>query len=405
MEASKPTAPAGGRLFGALCKLVVSGASAGCLSEDALRDIEAKAMLLPGSSPGRRAQIANMIHDRCIEGVSVSTRQALFDALARLRRRFVHAGRNPDLMRLHGALLRFTHSESFFNVCMPTVRVTLAMLVAYVLVGELMQAVDMVDAVERVIYRRGRHMASELADLLELKYGLVNLAQYKLIPGLLDETANCCDDVVRAGAPGGDACLGAEEIAEMEAVRLLEMPVRSSALSRLCDFMVRRGASTAHAAPEFVAGLKIEEVSDEEAVAAVKAAENAGALDAARMALDVIQKRGTGEALDGSVTSPLGAVGASPFDGVTLQKFVLLEYLHIMKMLANCIAQRSSGEKIRMVVNTCPFRTTTAAPAGAAEPPADASRATPQPDSQARSYQQRLQSRPITGPAMPPLFG
>ncbi|WZD65909.1 virion core protein [Bovine papular stomatitis virus] len=390
MEASSAASRAGGRIFESLLKFIVTGATAGCLSDTA--DIEAKARLLPGSSPARRAQIANLIHDRCIANTRVTSRRDLADALARLRRRFVHAGSSPDLLRLHGALLRFTHCNSFFMVCRPTIQVTLATLIAYVLVGELMQAVDMVDAVERVVFRKNRPMASELADLLELKYGLVNLAQYKLIPGLLEE-AGCCEDVVSAGAPAG---AGAEDMAELEAVRLLEMPVRSSALSRLCDFLVQRGTPTSHAPSEYMAGLKIEELPADAPVAEHAVEEQNSALAKLSAAMDSAARYERGAVLDGAVSSPLGAVGQSPFDGITLQKFVLLEYLHIMKLLANCISQRSSGEKLRVVVNTCPFKTTTATPA----PAPDAA----DPDQQARAYQKRLQSLPITGTAAPP-FG
>lgn len=394
MEASSAASRAGGRIFESLLKFIVAGATAGCLSDTA--DIEAKARMLPGSSPARRAQIANIIHDRCIANTRVTSRRALADALARLRRRFLHAGNSPDLLRLHGALLRFTHCNSFFMVCRPTIQVTLATLIAYVLVGELMQAVDMVDAVERVVFRKNRPMASELADLLELKYGLINLAQYKLIPGLLEE-AGCCEDVVSAGAPAG---AGAEDMAELEAVRLLEMPVRSSALSRLCDFLVQRGTPTSHAPSEYMAGLKIDELPADAAAASTEPAGEGqnSALAKLSAAMDSAAQYERGAVLDGAVSSPLGAVGQSPFDGITLQKFVLLEYLHIMKLLANCISQRSSGEKIRIAVNTCPFRTTTAAPASAPVPGAE------DPEAQVRAYQKRLQSLPITGTKTTP-FG
>ncbi|AAR98401.1 ORF044 virion core protein [Bovine papular stomatitis virus] len=391
MEASNAASRAGGRIFDSLLRFIVTGATAGCLTDTA--DIEAKARLLPGSSPARRAQIANIIHDRCIANTRVTSRQDLADALARLRRRFVHAGGSPDLLRLHGALLRFTHCNSFFMVCRPTIQVTLATLIAYVLVGELMQAVDMVDAVERVVFRKNRPMASELADLLELKYGLINLAQYKLIPGLLEE-AGCCEDVVRAGAPAG----AAEDMAEMEAERLLEMPVRSGALSRLCDFLVQRGTPTSHAQSEYMAGLKIEELPADAPVAEHAVEEQNSALAKLSAVMDSAARYERGAVLDGAVTSPLGAVGQSPFDGVTLQRFVLLEYLHIMKLLANCISQRSSGEKIRIAVNTCPFKTTTAAPTPAPAPDAE------DPEAQVRAYQKRLQSLPITGTKTTP-FG
>ncbi|AYM25985.1 virion core protein [Orf virus] len=398
MESSKQAPRAGARVFESLLKFVVRGAACGCLSSTV--DIESKARLLPGSSPQRRAQIANAIHDLCIANVRVTTREDLVEALARLRRRFVHAGNSADLARLHGALMRFTHSTSFFAVCAPTVRVTLATLVASVLVGELMQAVDMAEAVERVIYTKNRPMASELADLLELKYGLVNMAQYKLMPALMEE-AGCCDELVRAGAP--DAC--ADSVAEMEAERLLDMPVRSSALSRLCDFMVRRGASPVHAASEFAAGLKIEEMpadADSAAAAPVPApaaADFGSVVARTEDLLERARKESRGEVLDGAVSSPLGVVGSSPFDGITLEKFVLLEYLHVMKMLANCIEQRSCKERIRVSVNTQPFRTTSATPT-----PVDPVETTDA-EAQCRALQQRLQvARPVLGTRAPPLF-
>ncbi|ADC53814.1 virion core protein [Pseudocowpox virus] len=390
MEPSRQAPRAGARVFDALVKFVVRGASGGCLTSTV--EIEAKARLLPGSPPQRRAQIANAIHDLCIANVRVTTREDLVEALKRLRRRFVHAGNGADLMRLHGALMRFTHSTSFFTVCAPTVRVTLATLVASVLVGELMQAVDMAEAVERVIYTKNRPMASELADLLELKYGLVNLAQYRLMPALMEE-AGCCDELVRAGAPGASA----DSVAEMEAERLLEMPVRSSALSRLCDFMVRRGASPAHAASEFAAGLKIEElpadaVPEKSLVPAPAPADFGNVVARTEDLLDRARKESRGEVLNGEVTSPLGAVGQSPFDGITLEKFVLLEYLHVMKMLANCIAQRSCKDRIRVSVNTQPFKTTSVAPT-----PVDPDEAADA-EAQCRALQQRLQvARPVLG--------
>ncbi|ASC55595.1 virion core protein-like protein [Seal parapoxvirus] len=382
MELSKQASTQGCRLFELLAPFVIQGAACGCLASTS--EIEAKARMLPGSSPQRRAQIANFIHDQCTANVRVTTRQELFEALSKLRRRFVYASNGPDMARLHGALMRFTHCNSFFAVCQPTIQVTLATLVASVLVGELMQAVEMVDAVEKVIYKKNRSMTSELADLLELKYGLVNLAQYKLIPGLIEE-----DCAVKPVCAGALASAAANSSAELEALQLLEMPVRSSALAKLCDFMVRRGTSTSHAVPEYMAGLKIEEVAEKHSPQAAS-----GTAEALNNVMERAQQYERGAVLDGAVSSSLGALGNSPFSGITLQKFVLLEYLHVMKMLANCIAQKSAGEKIRISVNTAPFQTVTASPSPLEEPLTEA-------DQQYRAYQQKLQAQ--TQHARPPL--
>nr|WNT71178.1 MAG: virion core protein [Equine parapoxvirus]WNT71214.1 MAG: virion core protein [Equine parapoxvirus] len=371
-------APGPSRLFDAVATFIVAGAVCGCLEDTA--EIEAKARLLPGSSAQRRAQIANLIHDQCILNVRVTDRQALAAALAALRRRFVYSTEQAELLRLHGALARFTHSNSFFTVCRPTVALTLATLVAHVLVGELLQAADVVEAVERLVFRKGRPLSSELADLLEFKYGLVNMAQYKLIPALMGEQS--------------EVAAGARATVEEEAEALLDMPVRCGALARLGDFMVRRGSSPTHAAPEYAAGMKAEVVAEvfekmggEEALAeALGRVGDKRALDKVGEVLDRAQGYSRGEELDGAVTSPLGVAdpGVSPFDKITLDTFVLLEYLHVLKTLADCISSRSCGEKVRVSVNTQPFKTTTLqAPAAPAKSPALAQPAEPRPRAQA----------------------
>lgn len=379
---------------------IVARALACAVLRDVVKDVayvagKARHLCYCGSAARRDAAV-NSIYAKCESELALNSPEQLRAVLARLRRYAPYVHDTGEFWRLHDSLRRFTHCSSFFAVCMPTVVASMATLLTLVLANQLLLAAEIVEEVEGYLFDGSKPLARELADLLDMKYGLVNLVQYKILPMVLGARDEC------AGASASAAGLTAE------VEQLLELPVRAGAVEEVYRHLLRRGVPAANNYAEYVAGLKISELVERAAPgnctgmgeevgsgagtgvstgngadskAVVSASSQApvrapaGALAAAlrrvaaaatqedRQLLESAQRYSRGHVLDGAVTSPLSGEEQNliPLSMSDIQKFMILDYLYTIRVLANCVKQKNArarckkGPGVTLTINS-PFK-------------------------------------------------
>ncbi|QGN68059.1 virion phosphoprotein [Equine molluscum contagiosum-like virus] len=334
------------------------------------------------ASAGRRDAAVNSIYAKCEAEIALGSPAQLRAVLERLRRYSPYVQDAAEFWRLHDSLLRFTHCGSFFTVCMPTVVATLATLLTLVLANQLLYAAEMVEAIEGYLFDAPKPLSQDLADLLDMKYGLVNLLQYKILPLVLGARDECAG----ASAGAGD---GAAYAAEVE--QLLTLPVRCGILEDVYQHLLKQGVPAASNYAEYVAGLKISELpapgeapgeapgpapgtapgpapgtvrghatgaSPAAAPGTVPSARlpipaalrrlAAAATAEDRRLLESAQRYAKGHVLDGAVVSPLTEeTHFIPLSMADIQKFMILDYLYTIRVLARCVQQKNSGSRKR----------------------------------------------------------
>lgn len=342
--------------------------------------VAAKARALCYATPARRDAAVNSIYVRCEADLQLPSVEQLRAALKRLRPYSAQVQDTGEFWRLYDGLSRFTHSTSFFTVCMPTVVAMLATLLTLVLANQLLYAAEIVEDLEGYLLDAQKPLSQDLADLLEMKYGLINLVQYRMLPLVLGvkHVGAIAGASARADADAGDGTFRAE------VEQLLELPVRTGIIDGVYQHLISSGVNAANNYAEFVAGLKISEIAPPAPPAAAAAPAPAASAAApacaaapaasvcavaprlqalpvglrrlaaaaaadpdAKKVLELAANKHSGRTLDGSVTTPLTEVNHIPLSSEDMEKFMLLDYLYTMRLLASCVKKKNSRSQTR----------------------------------------------------------
>ncbi|AST09276.1 virion phosphoprotein [Murmansk poxvirus] len=350
-----------------------------CLVRNVLKDlpintdyIESKAKQLCYCNQSKKESLINSIHSRCENDLVIRDKEHLLSVLDNLRCHSAYVCNTVEFWRLFNSLKRFTHTTSFFNTCKPTIMATLNTLITLILSNKLLYAAEMVECIESQLDASNKSFSQELAELLELKYALVNLVQYRILPMILGEP------IVTAGFCGKDPISDYSA----EADRLIELPVKTDIIDSAYNYLSKRGINPNNNVAEYIAGLKIEEVQTIANALPAIISSNGGSLNGNEIAmaataaqskggtflpninekqlmeysklLDIGKQYMKGYKTDGAVTSPITNNGNIatfiPISGSDMQKFTILEYLYIMRVIANNIKKKNESTKSNGVV-------------------------------------------------------
>ncbi|AEN03654.1 virion phosphoprotein [Yokapox virus] len=347
-----------------------------CLVRNVFKDlsintdyIEDRAKQLCYCNPSKKESLINNIYSRCENELVIRDKEHLLSVLDNLRCNSVYVCNTVEFWRLFNSLKRLTHTLSFFNICRPTILATLSTLLTLIISNKLIYAAEMVEFIEGRLDSSNKTFSQELAELLELKYALVNLVQYRILPMILGEP------IITAGFCGKDPISDYSE----EADRLIELPVKTDIVDNVYKYLYKKGINTSNNVAEYIAGLKIEEVQtiantlpsiisssglstgNNEAVSTI-ASKGKGLLSNINenqimeysKLLDIGKQYIKGYKTDGAVSSPITNNGNIatfiPISGSDMQKFTILEYLYIMRVMANNIKKKNESGKSNGVV-------------------------------------------------------
>ncbi|QQG31544.1 Virion core protein [Swinepox virus] len=315
----------------------------------------------------------------CLEhDITLTDLNHLLNILLNLKKYSMYVCNITEFWRLYNSLYRFTHCVSFFNTCMPTIVATLATLITMVMTNKLLYAAEMVESIETYLFLSQKHPSQELADLLDMKYGLINLVQYKIFPimiGSKELLPNQSMQLFSAGSNSSDY--------SSEVNKIMELPVKTDSIINVYNFLSDKGINTSNNYAEYVAGIKIEEITNTDVTTCnemqqqdvikkplratiqpltIQEQNAMKALDV----LNIAEKKHKGHILDGRITSPItntnSVADLIPFTASDMEKFAVLEYLYIMRIMANNIKKKNNSDNriqgITLNINS-PFKSIT----------------------------------------------
>ncbi|ANS71146.1 early morphogenesis virion phosphoprotein [Pteropox virus] len=324
----------------------------------------------------KRDQLLSALYAKIEADISVSDTLTLLTILKRLKPHSAYVYNLNEFDRLYCSLMRFTHCNSFFNVFQHTVNSTLSVLITLILSNQLFYAADIVESVENYLFNTQKPLSVELFELLQMKYALINLVQYKMFPVILGKPVQ-----VIGGSPIHD---NVAESTQIEVEKMIDMPIKCDAINDMYKFLAEKGIAASINQAEFMAGLKIQEVQDlattvETALQTqpvqqiarrpspqLSIQQNQAQLyNQQQQILNTAKDFNDGKILNGRVTSPLGnAENTSEFIKLSdseLTKYSILEYLYAIRVLANAIKTRSlacASKGITVNINS-PFKSLT----------------------------------------------
>ncbi|QEJ80098.1 virion structural protein [Sheeppox virus] len=318
-----------------------------------------------------KENIINSIYN-CIEkDITINDNNHLKDILNNLKVHSVYVYNIGEFWRLYNSLYRFTHSKSFFVTCMPTIITTLATLITLVLSNKLLYAAEMVESIETYLFSSQKNPAQELADLLEMKYGLINLVQYKIFPIIMGIKepfiGTLSTPIFFAGSTSTTDY-------SVEVNKIMELPIKTDIIPNLYKFLSEKGINTSNNFAEYIAGLKINEIvkntclqnDEDNNLKQVLKNNNENYSGKIIDLLKEAEKHSKGHVLDGVVSSPITEnafiSNQIPLSVTDMEKFTILEYLYIMRVMANNIKKKNGDNKtsggIILNINS-PFKTIT----------------------------------------------
>ncbi len=363
-------------LFDIVSKTIVKSVLKGLITDSSYIEGKAKQLCYCNNSSKRDALI-NSIYNKCESDIRISDSGHLLTVLNDLKQHSAYVCNVVEFWRLYHSLFRFTHSTSFFSVCTPIITATLSTLITLILSNKLIYAAEMIEGIETYLFETQKPLCQDLIDLLDMKYGLVNLVQYRLLPILLGESESV------AGSSGGDSNSNSDSAFDyhQEAEQLLSLPVKTNIVSDVYSFLISKGIGTANNQSEYSAGLKIEDITQESSPnqqidklpTLITSKQNIATttnksvttntlekvlsinnkmlskekLEECSRILDKAQQYSKGRVLDGTVTSPLTDTSVSSFIPLSLSdmnKFTVLEYLYVMRVLANCVKKKNDAK-------------------------------------------------------------
>ncbi|ADT91089.1 virion assembly protein [Cotia virus SPAn232] len=298
-----------------------------------------------------KENVINSIYTKCEHEINIKDIKHLLSVLDKLKYNSIYVCNSGEFNRLYNSLYRFTHSESFFNTCTPTIITTLSTLITLILSNKLLYAAEMVEIIENYLFNTQKTLSYELSDLLEMKYGLINLVQYKIFPMLIGENTKVFNtNLFTAGSSNDDRY-------STEINKLMDMPIKSDIINNMYTFLYNKGVNTSNNIAEYVAGLKIEEIIENEIKnnENLKILQNSNIKNTAMKLLNDAEKVSKGHVLDGSVKSPItkhdiNLMDKIPFNASDIEKFTILEYLYIMRVMATNIKKKNCDKKASGIV-------------------------------------------------------
>ncbi|AFU77484.1 m52L [Myxoma virus] len=334
-------------VYGIIAKAVTSSVTKGLFNANNVDYLYNKAKQLYSSAPTIKENVINGIYSFCENNIVVRDIPHLVEILNNLKHNSVYVCNSNEFWRLYNSLSRFTHCKSFFTACMYTIIATLSTLVTLVLSNKLLHAADMIESIESYLFAAQKPPAQELSDLLEMKYGLINLVQYKIFPIILGK---CYLPIQH---PPNFSAGAMSPSYSVEVTKLMELPVKTSIIDNVYTFLSEKGLRTTNNVAEYIAGLKIEELQNDENV------------QKALTTLHAARNYSKGHVLDGKVSSPITKNetlgGQIPLTVSDIEKFTILEYLYLMRVMTNAIKKKTTESKntgIVLNINS-PFKSIT----------------------------------------------
>ncbi|QRI42866.1 virion core protein [Cheloniid poxvirus 1] len=315
------------RLFNIFSKSMIETILQDIIDDKAIASIVSRAKYIY-SSPNKDTVI-NSIYQKCESEISIPTIAGVKSLLDRTETYRRHVYDESEFDELRNILTRLTHNKSFFINCNYLINTTAATLLTLILANQLINAIKFVSEIETYLFDNKKRPASEISDLLDMKYAILKFAQYKIFPiitGYKDlETV-----------AGGKVMSFSDELS-----MILDMPLKSPKLDEMYKIMSDNGMFLDSYA-EYVAGLRIQEVTDENPQATDTTSVNnqlANYIANNNKMLDMAYKYSKGHDLDGAVTSPLSD-DRIRLTNNDLRKFAILDYLYTIRVLANCIKKK-----------------------------------------------------------------
>ncbi|AWU47102.1 Virion phosphoprotein [Sea otter poxvirus] len=305
----------------------------------------------------KRDQAISAIYSKCESDIRVDDINTLQSILKTLRPYSIYVCDHGEFWRLYGSLERFTHNSSFFKVCHFIVLSTLAALITLILSNQLFYAMDIVEVLEQFLFKSQKQLSQDLHDLLHMKYAIINLIQYRMFP---DITGN------RISTVGGYPIDCNTSLIHQEAERLLSLPVKCDAINNMYNYLTMKGITIENNHAEFMAGLKIEEMSTVDNIQnsqqLVIVHPQANKLTQQKNIINKAEQHYNGTILDGRVSSPLGTTDNKfiQLSDSELNKFAILEYLYTLRVLASSIKTKLQSDTKGITFNiNSPFRVVT----------------------------------------------
>ncbi|ABI99221.1 virion core protein [Deerpox virus W-848-83] len=300
-----------------------------------------------------KESIINNIYSYLEHEINMDDISHLNQILNNLKHQSMYVCNTNEFWRLYNSLTRFTHCKSFFTTCMPTIITTLSMFITLILSNKLLYAAEMVEYIETYLFSSQKNLSQELADLLDMKYALINLVQYKIFPIILGNKDSAMTPIIFSA--------GSSNIDYRDDIdKLLNLPVKSDMIQAVYAFLTKKGINTSNNFAEYVAGLKIEELSENNNIDEQKndetskedkqiisiqplTQEERNSMYAMKLLKDA-QKYSKGNVLDGSISSPItkkSIINQIPFSASDIEMFAILEYLYIMRVIASNIKRKN----------------------------------------------------------------
>ncbi|URH24839.1 putative virion core protein [Fowlpox virus] len=312
------------RIFNMVSKSLIETLLKDYLDDKAIAGIVARAKYIYNSS--NRESIINSIYQKCESDISIPTIAGVKSLVDKTRNYERHVQDEIEFNELRNILTRLTHNKSFFITCNYLINTTAATLLTLILANQLIHAAKIVMEIENYLFDSRKRPSSEVSDLLDMKYAILKFAQYKIFPILTGQ-----QDIETIA--GGKVMSFSEEIDI-----IIDLPLKSPKLDKMYKTICEIGLCK-DTYPEYIAGLKIEEVGEE----AENTVKNQLATYIANnnKVLDMAYKYSKGHDLDGAVISPI-TEDRIRLTNNDLRKFAILDYLYTIRVLANCIKKKKS---------------------------------------------------------------
>ncbi|QGT47403.1 ORF100 [Saltwater crocodilepox virus] len=327
-----------GKVFDIAAAAVAGSALAGTGVDRAAVAARARSLLVPV----KRDAAAAAIHASVEAGLKTGSVADVKRLLERLRPFGGYVASQDEFEDVYWSAYRLTHTEELFNICQGTLRAALATLITTIVVNQSIMAADALAGFDACVAAGGgRAPWQQMRQLLDIKYAVINLLQYKFLPVVFADYASAagykCDVPIRA---------------------LPDLPVDCEFTRHVYQQLGLDGVPLTRNYSEFVAGVDIRQL---------------------RRFTDKLADYGKGHVADGRVSSPTATAlvadrapvaGPASAESVPMlditekdiRSFVILDYLYALRMLAHAVYQKAkhSCKKngVQLIVNA-PLKTLT----------------------------------------------
>ncbi|ALA62462.1 virion core protein [Turkeypox virus] len=306
------------RLFNLVSKCLVETLLTDLINEKDILIIAGKAKYM--YNPSHRDAIMTSIHQKYENELSLPTIKSVKNLLDRTSTYARHIHDETEFNLLRNIITRLTHNSSVFIVYTPLIISAASALLTQILSNQLIHAAKIIYEIETFLFDSKKTPIKEVSDLLDMKYAILNFAQYKIFPIIsgyeIETTA------------GGKVMTLSDELKV-----IIDLPLKSPKLDEMYKRMAEDGMFLDSYA-EYIAGLKIQDITDKMSTEKLSTyiANNSKILDMA-------YNYSKGHELDGAVVSPLSE-DRIRLTSNDLKKFAILDYLYTIRVLANCVKEK-----------------------------------------------------------------